>query len=69
MYMIGEEVGFGRYLYYPMNNRQHSRDLGRMSSRHKNNSVTVGVIERLKILLHIREIPDSNLGPDSSYPD
>jgi hypothetical protein len=29
-----------------MNNRQHSRDLGRIPSRHKNNSVTVGVIER-----------------------
>jgi hypothetical protein len=27
------------------------------------------VVERLMLLLHIQEIPGSNLGPETSYPD
>jgi hypothetical protein len=27
------------------------------------------VVERLTLLLHIREVPGSNLGPKTGYPD
>jgi hypothetical protein len=27
------------------------------------------MVERLTLLLHIQEVPDSNLGPVTSYPD
>jgi hypothetical protein len=27
------------------------------------------VVEWLTILLHIREVPDSNLGPETGYPE
>jgi hypothetical protein len=32
-------------------------------------SISYVVVEWLTILLRIREVPDSNLGPETNYPD